>query len=380
MGGDGCARSDGGRLEASTARWLGRWRIAVASGVLLMVVAAACAAQARREAGRWPWRIRLEEELKLYVDGTVDCALDLCELEREYHKDAADGYNCAEQGLSLGDNCGDRGCTKGGRGCYVLDPSPHTVELVTKSDAYMWQCIDGYTNENGFCIRCGEAGVECVDSLCFPGDALVHVRGRGPAPIASLQAGEQVLVELLPGHVEFEPVLGFLHVLRADKNAAHRFLTVVHARGHLRASANHLVFRAEGALRTTTTVAGLRPGDRIFVASPGGNDTGTTTSEVLAILRGVTQLGMHAPLTPSGTLLVDGAIASVYAAHSATAWLPHGAAHALFFVVRAYHTLGGGRFSWPQWVRGSSGAHAGYHPFVALLYERLQLQLLLTSS
>ena len=48
---------------------------------------------------------------------------------------------------------------------------------------------------------------------------------------------------------------------------------------------------------------------------------------------------MFAPLTSSGTIVVDGVLASNYAGSSATLSSPHGAAHGIAFPLRVYHKL-----------------------------------------
>merc|ERR1712232_1442476 len=179
-------------------------------------------------------------------------------------------------------------------------------------------------------------------STCFPGDATVNVYGQGTTDVASLSVGDRVLVGS-----DFEPVLGFLHKVPAALGSPHEALTVVHAQGTFQASENHLVFVAsEAGVREDKPVSALRPGDQLLVESG--------LSPILAIRQEVTTAGMYAPFTSSGAIVVDGVVASNYGTPASGLSLPHAAAHAAFFGLRAYHYLGFGKLLGSP--RGRSGA------------------------
>merc|ERR1711959_279943 len=119
-----------------------------------------------------------------------------------------------------------------------------------------------------------------------------------------------------------EPVLGFLHKV---SGLAQESMTVAHAQGTFRASANHIVFTNRGDM----PVSALRPGDQLLAEN--------SASPILAVGQEITTAGMYAPLTSSGAIVVDGVIASNYGTPSSGMSLPHGAAHAAFFALRVYH-------------------------------------------
>lgn len=169
---------------------------------------------------------------------------------------------------------------------------------------------------------------------CFPGEAVVHVLGRGPERMASLRAGDSVLAEMHPGDFAYEPILGFLHQVRRGR---HHFLTVSHSEGQLRASRNHLVFVVKQGVRVSKTMGELKVGEWLVV--------GNSSRQVLDMGSGSTELGMFAPLTASGTLVVDGSVVSVYAQASAQAVMTHAMAHVAFFPARAFHTFAPGIYS-----------------------------------
>merc|ERR1712151_1474488 len=83
------------------------------------------------------------------------------------------------------------------------------------------------------------------------------------------------------------------------------------------------------------SVRNLKIGDELIVVVEGT----TMTSSILSIERDSGEEGMFAPLMASGTVIVDGVVASNYATVG-NLQIPHGAMHAAFFPLRAYKQLG----------------------------------------
>lgn len=135
--------------------------------------------------------------------------------------------------------------------------------------------------------------------------------------MSGLVAGDRVLA----AH-NYEPLLGFLHEIRSQPTES---LTVVHARGEFRASANHIVF----VNAVDTLVANVQAGDYVTV--------GDVKSIVLSVLRSIGSHGMFSPLLPSGTIVVDGVRASNYAGSSGNLFSPHGTAHVIAFPARMFY-------------------------------------------
>ena len=143
---------------------------------------------------------------------------------------------------------------------------------------------------------------------CFSGQTTVRTRDRGEIPLASVDIAEEVLVfdgdKLL-----FEPIYDFVHV---EKTQYYSFLrlTAVNQRRNVSSqveiSARHLIFiygEDEAVFASEVKVGqmlALVDGDQIV---PG---------EVIAVERILSQ-GFYAPLTPSGTIVVGGFVASNYA-------------------------------------------------------------------
>merc|ERR1712232_946817 len=99
------------------------------------------------------------------------------------------------------------------------------------------------------------------------------------------------------------------------------------------------VFAQDGMGRRLDKIAvQLNAGDLIYLPSSAAETEQVV--RVLSIHSSEGDSGMYAPLTASGTIVVDGIVASNYATHSQATWIPHGAIHAAFLPVRIYHLLG----------------------------------------
>jgi hypothetical protein len=201
-----------------------------------------------------------------------------------------------------------------------------------------------------------------VGPTCFPGDVTVNVYGRGKTRMASLSVGDGVLVE----SGAFESVLTFLHKIPENTGQQYDTLSVAHAQGTFRASANHIVFVvSESGVRSDEPVSALRPGDQLLVDG--------LHSQILAVGLEITTAGMYAPLTSSGALVVDGVLASNYGTPSLGSSLPHAAAHAAVFALRVFHKFELGKLF-------SAGTETTMHPFVAMLFQQFRLDKLLVSA
>jgi len=195
---------------------------------------------------------------------------------------------------------------------------------------------------------------------CFPGDASASVQGRGAVPLANLAAGDPVLVQRSSGELAYEPLVGFLHATKGSS----RFLAVEHMGGELRASANHLIFVADG---TTKLASELQAGDALLALDAKSEKAAPST--VLSVRTVSGEAGMIAPLTMTGSIVVDGAVASAYATHSPSAPIPHGALHTLFFPARLL-----ARASFGMFGAGPSPSGEGaetMHPLASLYAQVL---------
>lgn len=206
---------------------------------------------------------------------------------------------------------------------------------------------------------------------CFPGQALVtisHVYSTDDAhancthvPIKRLRTGDRVLAEGAKGELVYERVLGFLHVLpHASPTRGFAFWRVRHTTGDFRASASHFVFvvREDGTGRHSVRVSELRVGDWLLSvgnATAQGIQRAGLVKFTMVLELEVEQFaqGMYAPLTASGTIVVDGVVASIYAGPT---WVhyrlrSHNIMHAFVFPFRCYHCMS-------TWLFGDEYTHS----------------------
>jgi len=153
------------------------------------------------------------------------------------------------------------------------------------------------------------ANLSPQESTCFAGHSLV----RGPSgemrQLRDVHVGDSVLTS-----VGFEPVIGFLHTIGIG---ASDFQRIEHDSGVLFASNKHRVFTPHGK---TIFADSVQPGQTLATVA------GTTT------VKKVQQVSVEdfaAPLTASGTIVVDGVAASTYADA-----IPHWLAHWMLTPVR----------------------------------------------
>ncbi len=155
-------------------------------------------------------------------------------------------------------------------------------------------------------------------SACFSGSALVTTP-TGSTPMNKLKQGDMVLTS-----TGYEQVLTFLH---AEQGTA-SFLEISHPQGVLPVTPDHLLFLADG---TTIPAGMLQVGDML------------TSGAVASIKKVVRHDGIYAPLTSSGTVIVNNVVASTYsytAKASAFVSLYHAMAHFLLTPLRWSASMG----------------------------------------
>lgn len=144
-------------------------------------------------------------------------------------------------------------------------------------------------------VRCGDTDDEDGCS-CFSDASLVEKYEQGPTPITEIQVGDSILVGR-----SYEPVYAFAHL---DKDAETEFLqisTEANKKTPLEITGEHMLLVNGKYVPASTVVVG----DNLET-----NDGAATVTKVDA----VTKTGLYAPLTPSGSIVVNGIKASAYVA------------------------------------------------------------------
>jgi hypothetical protein len=225
--------------------------------------------------------------------------------------------------------------------------------------------------ENGVCCSKSTMSGSVSCATCFPGQAEVQMQDKRFVKINRLQVGDRVLVESSSGKLVYEPVLSFIH--SGGVGTQSEFLTIQHATGALRVSANHVLFVSSAIGRVDKVAEQIVEGDELFVV-PAGTSELAAPSKVLSVTRERSDLGMYAPLTPSGKIVVDGTVASNYATISGMHF-GHEASHAAFFPLRAYHKLGLSPLLAPFWGPSTGPEIDEVHP-LAVFFTKSLLQVI----
>uniref|UniRef100_A0A8D0HRJ9 Hedgehog protein n=1 Tax=Sphenodon punctatus TaxID=8508 RepID=A0A8D0HRJ9_SPHPU len=195
---------------------------------------------------------------------------------------------------------------------------------------------------------------------CFPSRALVTLEGGAKMPLWALQPGQRVLAMDEQGRATYSEFLAFLDKVSSARTTFHVIETWEPLR-QLALTAAHLLFVGENATAPVraTFASRVRPGHYVLVAE----GEGLRLARVAGVSRR-TDVGVYAPLTRHGTLVVDEVVASCFALVQ-----DQGLAQLAFWPLRLYHSLVGGHRTQPE----------GMHWYSALLY-RLGRLLLATDS
>jgi Hint module. len=170
---------------------------------------------------------------------------------------------------------------------------------------------------------------------CFTGDSTVTLDNHKTINITDLNIGDKVLtLNTITGEMEYSEVLLFLH---RDPNLVHNFVQITTESGSLiKMTPSHLILRwhrpnAKSILNDIeyTYAERVRVNDSIIV-----HKNGKAYVERVTRLENVIQTGVYAPLTTSGTIVVNNVFASCYAVID-NQFL----AHLSFIPVRLYHSL-----------------------------------------
>eukprot|EP00933_Yihiella_yeosuensis_P012959 TRINITY_DN12246_c0_g1_i1.p1 TRINITY_DN12246_c0_g1~~TRINITY_DN12246_c0_g1_i1.p1 ORF type:complete len:307 (-),score=47.25 TRINITY_DN12246_c0_g1_i1:157-1077(-) len=182
---------------------------------------------------------------------------------------------------------------------------------------------------------------------CFPASALVYVKGRGSIRLDEVQAGDLLLSgDESNRRLSFSPFLGHLH---REVKTALDFVALRTAASStpLLISQEHLVFTASSPSErfVATRASTLQKGQWIRRMGCDGDLCAVQLVDVSQEL----STGLYAPLTESGTVLVNGILCSCYA----DAWPKTS----------------------PEWLRNLAATHEAAHG--ALLPWRLACRLTL---
>jgi len=147
--------------------------------------------------------------------------------------------------------------------------------------------------------------------FCFSGQSLVEVEHRGLVKMADLSLGDAVHV----GNNKFEPIYSFGHRDNARSAEYLQISTTQPGSNPLEISHDHMV-AINGGRHVPASF--IKEGE-LLLTSSGDNDLATVTH-----VKTVTRKGIFAPFTASGSIVVNGIIASNYIAYQQSEYLKLG--------------------------------------------------------
>lgn len=147
----------------------------------------------------------------------------------------------------------------------------------------------------------------------FPSTAIVQTNDLSSPTktMDELKVGDEVLVITAKGNVVFSPVIAFHERLPSVKAE----FVIIKTEDHhtLQLSPLHLIFYNGSAQPVMATA--IQPGDYVYTVDPEEYElpVNKRESKVVSVYK-VNGIGAYAPLTMEGTVIVDGVVASCYAA------------------------------------------------------------------
>jgi hypothetical protein len=199
-----------------------------------------------------------------------------------------------------------------------------------------------------------------IFKACFSGDMEVEVQGCGSKPISELVYGDMVkTLDTETMAPVYTKVLTYLH--RDDNVEADFFLIKTKLNKALKLSAKHLIAKRNDNSQNLEYVYAkdLKVGDKLLSE----DSESLLRIEEIEIVSGK---GAYAPLTESGTLLVNGVLASCYAKVSSHR-LAHLSMQPVFLLSRFTESV------WTQDLKSSDEFSGSMFWYADLIYKAVTL-------
>ena len=175
---------------------------------------------------------------------------------------------------------------------------------------------DGGTSSNG--------GFFSFFGGCYPGSAIIYDSNSRARPIESLQVGDKVLTITKNG-IKSDTVITFIH---RQPEIVEEFLKIVTKKKKiLPITADHLLFVELMGQATAIPARDVKIGDTVYVRGSHGSE-----KDLVQSISTVYEKGAYAPVTLSGTILVNDVHTSCYFDVLSHEW-----SHKAMSIARALH-------------------------------------------
>lgn len=207
----------------------------------------------------------------------------------------------------------------------------------------------------------GGNALEVVKNLsggCYPGSATIVDIHFQPRKMESLKVGDVVQV-VSDKEIHYEPVIAFIH---RQSEVTHEFLeiTTLHGKKILKITEDHLVFVEKGRQAAAIPARDVIIGDTLYVI----DDQNVVKKDAVQNIRFVWEKGVYAPVTLSGTILVNDVHTSCYFDVLSHEW-----SHWAMGVARALYQVSPWMVKWLSNI----GQKDGFPGWCRLAYKMLTL-------
>ncbi|EDO36215.1 predicted protein, partial [Nematostella vectensis] len=171
---------------------------------------------------------------------------------------------------------------------------------------------------------------------CFPSAAQVELDSGERVAMSELRIGDAVKTTDKQGEAFYTKVVTFLQ--REPSHLAKYYTLMTESGAQVTMTESHLIFTKNLQVssnglhrRDAVYAARVRPGDYVYVQTP-GEDT-THAEKVVGVALG-REVGAFAPVTAEGTMLVNGVLVSCFADIS-----DHDLANSLMSPLRSFYSM-----------------------------------------
>lgn len=146
---------------------------------------------------------------------------------------------------------------------------------------------------------------------CFSQDGVVHVQGKGKVTMKNLQVGDKVLTKKNAMELSEEARYTYQTVYAWGHSHTKLTMSSPNRPESIELTGNHLVY-VRGKTHPVRADS-VQVGDRLVVVEPQLKlDTGSSQSGTVTGIQHISKRGIYAPLTATGTIVVNDVVASTY--------------------------------------------------------------------